>query len=159
MGFKFRLGLLVLGLFVLSGSSITPKHLEIKDVLSSLNSDRALHGLAALNLDPTLNLAALAKAKDMAMKDYFAHTSPDGLDPWHWFNVLGYEYLYAGENLAQGFDDPRELEDHFMASVSHRANILSPFYSQVGLAVVNVKNTTVVVQLFGTKENKVTLRQ
>ena len=159
MGFKFRLGLLVLGLFALSGSSLSTKTISLQQLLDNLNHDRIVHGLAALNVDPTLNLAALAKADDMIQRNYFAHTSPSGTTPWHWFKSLGYEYTYAGENLAQGFQDPAELESALMASPTHRANILSPFYSQVGLAVATVNNTNVVVEFFGSTENKVSLRQ
>jgi len=159
MGFKFRLGLLVLGLFALSGSSLTHNNLSIQQILDNLNHDRSVHGLAPLTIDPTLNLAALAKADDMISENYFAHTSPAGTTPWYWFKTLGYEYTYAGENLAQGYTDPSELENSLMASPTHRANILSPFYSQVGLAVAQTNNTNVVVEFFGSTENKVSLRE
>ncbi|OGE88057.1 MAG: hypothetical protein A3J07_01740 [Candidatus Doudnabacteria bacterium RIFCSPLOWO2_02_FULL_49_13] len=159
MAFKLRLGLLILGLFALSGSSLSPQTLAIGDILNTLNHDRQSRGLAALEINPTLNLAALAKAQDMAANKYFAHTSPQGIEPWHWFKALGYDYAYAGENLALGFTDPLELESSLMASSSHRANILSPFYSEVGLATVNSNGTTVVVQLFGSREERVSLRQ
>jgi uncharacterized protein YkwD len=159
MAFRFRFGLAIVALFLFSGSTMTHNNLSIQQLLDNLNHDRLVHGLKALNIDPTLNLAALAKAEDMIQQNYFAHTSPSGTTPWHWFKSLGYEYTYAGENLAQGFQDPDELENALMASPSHRANILSPFYSQVGLAVATVNNTNVVVEFFGSQENKVTLRQ
>ena len=159
MAFKFRLGLLILGLSILSGSSLSTKQLSTHEVLEAINNDRASYNLLVLEIDETLNLAALAKAQDMVDKNYFAHTSPQGTEPWHWFKALGYEYAYAGENLAQGFKDARELEEHLMASPSHRANILSPFYSQVGLAVVNLNDTTIVVQMFGSQENQISLKR
>jgi uncharacterized protein YkwD len=128
-------------------------------VLEVINHDRSEHGLAPLQIDSTLNLAALAKAQDMINKNYFAHTSPEGTTPWHWFKTMGYNYAYAGENLAQGYSQVAELESSLMASPTHRANILSPFYSQVGLAVVEVGRSNVVVELFGSKEQQVSLRQ
>lgn len=159
MAFRFRLGLLILGLIVLSGSSITPKELSASDVLEAVNNDRARYNLTALKLDPVLNLAALAKARDMVEGNYFAHTSPEGTEPWHWFKALGYDYAYAGENLAQGFENAQEMESSLMASPTHRANILSPFYSQIGVAVVNLNDTTVVVQMFGSQENQLSLKR
>jgi uncharacterized protein YkwD len=159
MAFRFRLGLLILGLIVLSGSSITPKELSASEVLEAVNNDRAQYNLAALKLDPVLNLAALAKARDMVQSNYFAHTSPEGTEPWHWFKALGYDYAYAGENLAQGFENAEEMESSLMASPTHRANILSPFYSQIGVAVVNLNDTTLVVQMFGSQENQLSLKR
>lgn len=159
MKFRFRLGLLVIGLFALSGSSLSQKTLEPQQVLELINHDRREHGLSALEMNPTLNLAAMAKAEDMVSNNYFAHTSPKGTAPWHWFKALGYEYAYAGENLAQGFTDPYELQESLMASPSHRANLLSPFYSQLGLAVVRVGKSNIVVEMFGSQENHVSLRE
>jgi len=159
MAFRFRLGLLIIGLFVLSGASLQQKELEPQQVLEFINYDRRENGLTELRFDATLNLAAMAKAQDMVENNYFAHTSPEGTSPWHWFKALGYEYAYAGENLAQGFNDAYELQQSLMQSPTHRANLLSPFYSQVGLAVVKVGKTNVVVEMFGSTENQVSLRQ
>jgi len=159
MVFRFRLGLLIIGLFVLSGASLQQKELEPQQVLELINHDRRAFGLSELIFDPTLNLAAMAKAQDMVANNYFAHTSPEGTNPWHWFKALGYEYAYAGENLAQGYNDAHELQNSLMASPTHRANLLSPFYSQIGLAIVKVGKTNVVVEMFGSTDNQVSLRQ
>ncbi|MEO8065781.1 MAG: CAP domain-containing protein [Candidatus Doudnabacteria bacterium] len=133
--------------------------MQAGQILNLVNLDREKHGLSDLSLNPTLNLAAYAKAEDMISKNYFAHVSPGGVKPWDWFKNLGYNYSYAGENLAEGYSDPYELENSWMNSPTHRANILSPFYSEAGLAVVSRNNTTIIVQFFGSKENKVSLRQ
>lgn len=150
---------MILGLFVLSGSSLTTQTIPVQEILDQLNHDRAYYGLPSLHLDPTLNLAALAKAQDMIQNDYFAHTSPAGLAPWHWFRTLGYEYSYAGENLAKGYVDAQDLESSLMASSLHRANILSSDYSQVGIATITINKTTVVVELFGSRLERLSLRQ
>ncbi|MBX4187062.1 MAG: CAP domain-containing protein [Candidatus Doudnabacteria bacterium] len=125
-------------------------------MLDLVNQDRVSHGLPALNLNSTLNLAALAKAQDMLSHNYFSHVSPSGETPWHWIKTVGYNYAYAGENLAEGYLDADDLEKSWMASPSHRANILSPHYSEVGLAVVNFHDTNLVVQMFGSKDFRVT---
>jgi len=159
MSFKFRIGLLLLVLVILSGSNLEKRALSARQIIDLLNQDRVRHGLDVLVMNPTLNLAAMAKAQDMINKNYFSHTSPEGVKPWYWFQVLGYDYTYAGENLAEGYNDPVELEKSWMGSPTHRANILSPFYSEVGLAVAEDHNTNIVVQFFASKDNKVTLRQ
>ena len=128
---------------------------SIDDILRLVNQDRRNHGLSDLQINPVLNLAALAKADDMLNKNYFAHVSPDGTVPWHWFQYLGYQYTYAGENLASGFSNPNELENSWMQSPSHRANILSPFYSDLGLAIVQEHNANVVVEFFGSRQKQI----
>lgn len=117
--------------------------------MALVNQDRTSDGLPALDLNPTLNLAAYAKAEDMISNHYFAHTSPEGVSPWYWFKTLGYNYAYAGENLAIGYKDANTLVNSWMNSPDHRANILSPNYQDMGLAVIKSENSTLVVQMFG----------
>lgn len=156
---KLRFGLLLAAVLLFCGSNSVNRPLTANDILNLVNQDRIAQGLSELTLNPTLNLAAMAKAEDMLNRDYFSHDGPDGKEPWYWFKALGYNYSYAGENLAEGYTDPIDLEHSWMTSPSHRANILSPFYSEVGLAVVNENDRNIIVQFFGSKENKVTLRQ
>ena len=95
------------------------------------------------------------KAQDMMAKGYFEHTSPQGISPWYWFDQSGYDYRYAGENLAIGFIDSGEVNNAWLASPAHKANILNGNYRETGTAVLSGNfqggQTTVVVQLFGTK--------
>lgn len=117
------------------------------------NQDRAQNGLSALTLDPLLVAAAQAKANDMAANSYFAHVSPQGVDPWHWFEVVGYKFVYAGENLAVDFSDSTDVNTAWMNSPTHRENILDPHYTQIGIATAQGMYqghpTTFVVQEFG----------
>jgi len=159
-GLKTKIGFAVLLFFVMvfSASSVAEEHnLTAGRILKLVNEDRAESGLSQLSLNPTLSLAAFAKAEDMISKNYFAHESPEGNKPWTWFKALGYNYVYAGENLALGYSDPQDLEQSWMSSPSHRANILSPYYSEVGLAIVSKNNTSLVVQFFGSRSNQVSL--
>jgi uncharacterized protein YkwD len=156
---KVRFCILLAGIMLFLGSTQHIRALSSIEIVGLANEDRVRHGLPELSVDPLLNLAATAKAQDMQSKNYFAHVSPEGTSPWHWFKALGYNYTYAGENLAEGFTDAQDLENSWMSSPAHRANILSPFYSEVGLAVINNNNVNMVVQFFGSRDNKVTLRQ
>lgn len=117
------------------------------------NKDREEKGLKTLVVNPTLVQVAQAKADDMAKKGYFAHTSPEGTGPWHWFRTVGYDYAHAGENLAVNFSDSGDVERAWMESALHRDNILSEKYTEIGIAIAEGeyegRPTTFVVQVFG----------
>lgn len=130
-------------------------NISIPDLLNDTNDHRIAAGQPALILNSQLSNAAAAKAADMFANQYWAHTSPSGLDPWHFISQVGYNYLFAGENLARDFGDSKSVVDAWMNSPSHRENLLNPRYQEIGFAVVNGKyngyETTLVVQMFGAK--------
>jgi hypothetical protein len=117
------------------------------------NQDRTELALADLKVNPLLIEAAQAKANDMAAKGYFSHTSPEGYDSWHWFKEAGYDYQYAGENLAVNFSDSGDVEKAWMNSPSHHDNIVNPHYTEIGIAVATGtyqgRATVFAVQMFG----------
>ncbi|OGY24632.1 MAG: hypothetical protein A2Y57_00700 [Candidatus Woykebacteria bacterium RBG_13_40_7b] len=125
-------------------------------LISLANSSRAQTGLGALSSNSQLTSAAFAKANDMLQNQYFAHTSPDGTTPWTFIAASGYDYVYAGENLAIGYTDASELHAAWMASPSHRDNILNPNFREIGIATVSGifegAETTIVVQMFGSSD-------
>lgn len=105
-------------------------------VLSSLaNDEREANDAPKLAVSPVLTKAAELKALDMAKKSYFAHTSPDGKTPWYWLDQVGYEYDYAGENLAINFTDSKDVTEAWMNSPKHRANIVKTSYTEVGTGI------------------------
>lgn len=118
------------------------------------NADRTSQGLGTLTVSPILTQVAEAKADDMAEKGYFAHTSPEGLTPWHWFKEKGYAFTYAGENLAVDFSESSAVQRAWMNSPTHRANIVGTQFTEIGIAVrdgvYQGRPTTFVVQVFGT---------
>jgi hypothetical protein len=99
------------------------------------NADRTTNGVGDLAVDPLLNSAAQLKADDMAANGYFAHISPAGKTPWYWLGQVGYQYTYAGENLAVDFTDSKDVESAWMASPTHHANIVKPEYTRIGFGV------------------------
>lgn len=101
-------------------------------VIALTNQQRAAAGLPALNYNAALTAAAANKANDMIVHQYWSHTSPSGVGPWYWISAAGYPYLYAGENLAQGFSTDDAIVSAWMNSAEHRANILSPNYRDIG---------------------------
>lgn len=109
-------------------------------LLSATNEARATKGESALTVNDQLSQAAVAKANDMAAKNYWAHNSPDGKTPWSFISGAGYSYSVAGENLAYGFTDGSGVVKAWMNSPEHRANILNAAYQQVGFGVASVTN-------------------
>lgn len=124
-----------------------------EDLLVDTNKERANSGLSQLQLNQELSKAAYLKAQDMFRKQYWAHESPDGTTPWAWFARVGYNYAYAGENLAKNFGTADATVAAWMASPTHRANILNSHYQDVGFAIVDGllddKKTTLVVAMYG----------
>lgn len=130
-------------------------NITIEKTLELVNQKRKEVGLGSLILSSELSVAATQKAADMFSKDYWAHVSPTGTTPWKFINDAGYQYIYAGENLAKSFDTTEEMVEAWMNSLTHRANILKPEYTEIGLSVMNGKlrgeETTLVVQEFGSR--------
>ena len=157
--------LLVLKLFTFPLLACFPKTSFFADVSKSVlmvltNKDRETRGLNPLQENSQLSQAAYLKAKDMIEKDYFSHQSPEGVTPWYWIKETGYNYKFAGENLAIGFLDSEEVFNAWMLSLPHQKNVLNPNYKEMGIAVLKGdfqgSETTVVVQLFGSSLSKET---
>ena len=125
------------------------------EVVALTNEERLQAGLPPLSLNSTLSQAAQAKGADMLNKDYWAHVAPDGTQPWVFFTNFGYKYRYAGENLARDFSSASSAVEAWMNSASHKENLLSAKYKEIGIGVVEGNlagiDTTIIVQFFGTK--------
>lgn len=156
---KILIVLLVAQLIITGTARLKPRilgfasNIDTQTVLSLTNSKRRENGLSDLKLNNTLSQSASAKASHMFANNYWAHNAPDGTTPWYFFNSVGYKYLYAGENLARDFGDSSSVVDAWMNSPTHRENILSGRYDEIGIGVVNGllngQETTLVVQHFG----------
>lgn len=124
------------------------------------NKERAENNASPLTESPLLQKAAQLKADDMAKRGYFSHINPDGKLPWYYFDQVGYDYLYAGENLAVNFFDSKDVAEAWMNSPTHRANVIKKDFTQIGIGVASGmyegKNTIFVAEFFGTPapENK-----
>jgi uncharacterized protein YkwD len=123
-------------------------------ILDLTNSARISNSQKVLTRNPTLDKVAKMKAEDMARLGYFAHNSPTGVTPWHWFDEAGYSFKYAGENLAINFTESADVENAWLASPTHKANILNSHFTEIGIATIDAVYqgipTTFVVQSFGT---------
>ena len=124
-----------------------------KVLVDYTNENRLVYNSNPLTINPVLEKAAQLKADDMASKGYFAHKSPEGRNPWYWFGQAGYDFSYAGENLAVNFSDSVDVSQAWMNSPGHRQNILNGNFSEIGIATAQGmyqgRSTIFVVQLFG----------
>jgi hypothetical protein len=147
--------LIAVKIFVIVAMIIAPTPAQLAsgvnaDILISLtNQARSASGLATLRTNAQLNSAAQAKARYLLEKQVFEHG-----DPWSFIKNVGYSYEYAGENLAVDFVSSEAIHQAWMASSSHRANILRPEYQDIGVAAIGGTfeghETVMVVQMFGT---------
>lgn len=112
-------------------------NVSISSLLQETNIQRSDNGQPALSLNSKLSQAAQAKANDMAKRDYWSHTTPDGEQPWQFITAAGYDYTSAAENLAYGFDSSSGTVSGWMNSAGHRANLLNNTYSDVGFGIAN----------------------
>ena len=162
------------GLFILFGITFVQSQLsqlleEYADLMLSAvlpsviveltNEERVDKNLNSLVHSEVLDETARRKAEHMRDNEYFAHDSPDGVEPWHWFDEVGYDYVHAGENLAIYFDESDEVVEAWMESPLHRDNVLKNEYKEIGVAAVEGEykgfDTIFVVQHFGTPAKKV----
>lgn len=141
----------------------TSTNISSQVMLLLINQDRQTYKLLPLALNENLSQAALLKAQDMLDRNYWAHSAPDGTNPWVFIQKAGYKYTYAGENLARGFTKSEDVVRAWMKSPTHRTNILSPNYQDVGFAVVEGKllgeRTTLIVEMFGGKNTAAIAKQ
>ncbi len=124
----------------------TATNISAQELLLLTNKVRQENGLSPLVINDALSKAAKQKAKNMFAKNYWAHYAPDGTTPWSFFDETGYKYAYAGENLARGFTDTEDVVKAWLASQTHRENVLSPKYHEGRLGG---EKTVLVVELFG----------
>lgn len=92
------------------------------------NEARVQNGLQPLAWDPLLCRMARMHSEDMAQRGYFAHETPEGLEPKDRGRALGIlHFRVLAENIAynKGFADPGAFAvERWMMSGGHRANIL-----------------------------------
>lgn len=109
--------------------------------LCLLNRERTQRGLVALRENGLLSAASQEHSQDMVQRRYFEHTTPDGRDVRARLRAVGYSRgvsASTGENIAYGFGDastPAAIVRIWMNSPSHRADILRPAFTEIGIGI------------------------
>ncbi|MFD0417726.1 CAP domain-containing protein [Streptomyces sp. NPDC127108] len=122
-----------------------------KQLLVLVNKERARAGCRPLRLDRRVQAAAMAHAKDMAARNYYDHTSPEGVSAGDRMRKAGYPTGAWGENIHKGPKGPKTAMRDWMRSSGHRKNILNCAYKDFGAGVSLKANGPWWVQNFGTK--------
>ncbi len=125
-----------------------------RQVLEATNAERARRGLSPLAAEATLRLVARAHSTDMIERGFFDHVNPDGASPNDRVSDTHRRLVGGnGENIWKGSGFiPDELAktivDGWMASPGHRANILKPEYTHLGVGIVSTGDEVRATQSF-----------
>jgi uncharacterized protein YkwD len=127
-------------------------------VVDLVNAERASAGLPALRVSWILTQTAQGHAEDQLARDYLAHNSPEGVTPRDRILAAGYDPdSWTGENIYNAWGNeeivqPEAAMQWWMNSSGHRANILKPEYTEIGVGVAwrGSDGMHVYVQNFGT---------
>ena len=104
-----------------------------REVVRLVNAERKRMGLSELKYNWQLSRVARYKSEDMRDKGYFSHTSPTYGSPYQMMKSFGITYRTAGENIAKGQTSPEAVVKGWMNSSGHRANILNPSFTEIGV--------------------------
>ncbi|HEX2659960.1 MAG TPA: CAP domain-containing protein, partial [Polyangia bacterium] len=108
-------------------------------MLSLLNRARADAHLPALVWDPELAAVALAYSQEMVAGHFFAHVSPTTGTVADRVRRAGIGLTIVGENISQG-ESVQSAHEGLMDSPGHRANMLDPRFTHVGIGVETTRS-------------------
>lgn len=116
------------------------------------NSARKRAQLPLLSWDAQVAAVARSHSADMAVNNYFSHTSPSTGSPFDRLEEAGISFWYAGENIAYGQLDGVEVHMGWMNSAGHRKNLLNANFKQIGIGVVAQSGKRFYTQNFVTRQ-------
>ena len=105
-----------------------------QEMVKLVNEARSQNNLPALKVDTQLSNVARIKAQDMIDNNYFSHYSPKYGSPFDMMKAFSIHYVNAGENIA-GNQSVKNAQNSLMNSPGHRANILNPNYTHIGIGI------------------------
>lgn len=119
-------------------SDVTKDTLSVAGIIKYTNLERTKKGLEPLTLQRKLTTSSLKKVDDMLDRQYFEHVSPAGVSVADLVREVDYQFEVVAENLALGdFGTDQKLVQAWMNSPTHRANILNPRFTEIGVAAAN----------------------
>jgi uncharacterized protein YkwD len=113
--------------------NLTPEQAEA-ELLSLLDAERTKRGLGALAADSELRSVALAHSTDMSSHNFFGHVSPTTGGPEARVQAAGLRVSKFGECVALEMTPSRAFQG-LMDSPAHRATMLDPSFTHVGIGV------------------------
>ncbi|MGX1885909.1 sigma-70 family RNA polymerase sigma factor [Streptomyces sp. NPDC055287] len=131
---------------VQQGTSSSPFAQQVTDLV---NAERADNGCGPVRQNSRLDTAAQRHSADMAARDFFDHTNPDGAGPGERVTAAGYAWSTYGENIALGQRTPAQVMESWMNSSGHRANILNCSFKEIGVGIHDASGGPWWTQVFG----------
>lgn len=129
------------------GTTVSADQAETR-MLALLNEARAAAGLSALTADTELRDVAMGHTEDMADHGFFGHVSPNTGTPEDRVRRSGALLAESGENIALA-PTPELAHETLMNSPGHRANMLRPEFTHVGIAATTKGADLIVTLVFG----------
>jgi len=128
--------------------------ITIENLLRAHNEYRKEQGVPELKLNNLLIISSGQKGEVMIDNQCWSHYCPAGKSPWDFFDNAQYDYIYAGENLAEGYYTIDTVMQAWINSKTHRDNIVKPEFTEVGFSIfygsyLNNSNNVLVVAHFG----------
>ncbi len=105
-----------------------------------VNAARASAGVAAVGVNGSLNSAAEHFSADQAQRQVMTHTGSNGSSAGDRITAEGYSWSTWAENVAAGQPDCASVVGAWMGSTGHRANILNPSLTEIGVGAVTGTN-------------------
>ncbi|MEI9938616.1 MAG: CAP domain-containing protein [Pseudomonadota bacterium] len=140
---------------VIAGAVLEPEQAEAR-LLVLLNEARVAAGLNKVQPDAELREIALAHSTDMADHHFFGHVSPTNGTPTDRLRRSGVLVSAAGENIAAA-STPELAHEGLMSSPGHRANMLRPDWTHVGIGARKGDDGLAVTMVFGRRPNPAAL--
>lgn len=128
------------------------------EVFNGVNQIRITNHVKPLTYNKDLQRSAQAKADDLCNNDYFEHGDAQGRHLGYWIGQAGYNYEFAAENLAKGYNTLQEAISGWQNSPKHLAAIMDQTYTDTGIGVTmcasyqGKANQTIIVQHFAKPE-------
>jgi len=117
------------------------------DLLQATNQDRSLHGLERLHPNPALTKAAWEHARRMVASGKLSHQLPGEPDIIVRVRQVGLHCSTVAENVAEA-PTVWQINDEWVHSPPHRANLLDPRVNTVGIAIVKRRGELYAVEDF-----------
>lgn len=128
-------------------NTVPTEHAFIRQVVDLVNAERVKEGLAPLTINTKVQAAAQVRARECEQS--FSHTRPNGSSFATALKEQNVSYRSAGENIAWGQRSPEEVMKGWMNSPGHRANIMNPNFTTIGVGYYqNANGTNYWCQLF-----------
>jgi uncharacterized protein YkwD len=126
--------------------SIGPADPGIQEFIRFVNAKRRSTGCPELIWDRRVAGVAMNHSADMASRNFFDHTNPDGKNPFERLKESRLDFSGAAENIALGPKTGREAFHTWMQSPGHRKNMLDSRFTRHGLGRVRDRWTHVLVK-------------